>query len=126
MAQDIISDALNSIMNVRKLERTEVRIKRVSKVLINLFDMMKADGYIDYEIVGDVKKEAIVKIIKLNECRAIKPRFSVGVDELDKFVRRFLPSRNFGTLVVSSNEGLIKQKEVYEKNIGGCLLAYYY
>ncbi len=126
MAQDIISDALNNIMNVKRLEKREVRIKRISKVLVNLLEMMKKDGYIDFEIVGDVKKEAIVQIIKLNECRAIKPRYSVGVSELDKYIRRFLPSRNFGNLIISSNEGLIKQKEVYEKNIGGCLLAYYY
>lgn len=126
MAQDIISDALNNIMNVKRLEKTEVRIKRVSKVLIKLFEMMKADGYIDFEVIDGVKKEVIVKILKLNECRAIKPRYSVGVAELDKYVRRFLPSRNFGNLVISSNEGLIKQKDVYERNIGGCLLAYYY
>ena len=126
MAQDIISDALNTIMNVKRLERKQVRIKRISKVLINLFEIMKKDGYIDFEIVGDVKKEAIVEIIKLNECRAVKPRYSVCVEEIDKYVRRFLPSRNFGKLVVSTNQGLIGHKEAYEKNIGGCLLAYYY
>jgi ribosomal protein S8 len=126
MAQDIISDALNNIMNIKRLEKREVRIKRVSKVLIKLFEIMKEDGYIDFEIIDGIKKEAIVRIIKLNECRAIKPRYSVGVSELDKYVRRFLPSRNFGNLIISSNAGLIKQKDVYEKNIGGCLLAYYY
>ncbi len=126
MAQDIISDALNNIMNIKRLEKKEVKIKRVSKVLIKLLEMMKADGYIDFEVIDGVKKEIVVQILKLNECRAIKPRYSVGVAELDKYMRRFLPSRNFGNLVISSNAGLIKQKDVYEKNIGGCLLAYYY
>lgn len=126
MAQDIISDALNSIMNVKKLEKKEVRIKRVSKVLVKLLEMMKQDGHIDFEIIDGIKKEAVIKILKLNECRAVKPRYSVGVEELDKYIRRFLPSRNFGSLIVSSNAGLIKHKDVYEKNIGGCLLAYYY
>jgi small subunit ribosomal protein S8 len=126
MSQDIISDALNTIMNVKRLEKKEARIKRVSKVLIKLFEMMKLDGYIDFEVVDGKKREIIVNILKLNECRAIKPRYSVRVGELDRYIRRFLPSRNFGTLIISSNEGLIKQKEVYEKNIGGCLIAYYY
>jgi small subunit ribosomal protein S8 len=126
MAQDIISDALNNILNVRRLEKKELRIKKVSKVLVRLLTMMKEDGYLDFEIVDGKKPEAIVKIIKLNECRAIKPRYSVGVSELDKYIRRFLPSRNFGTLVVSTNQGLVRQKDVYDKNTGGCLLAYYY
>jgi len=126
MAQDIVSDALNNIMNVKRLEKKEVRIKRVSNLLIRLLEFMKKDGYIDFEVIEGVKREIVVKIIKLNECKAIKPRYSVGVKELDRYIRRFLPSRNFGNLIISSNSGLIKQKEVYEKNIGGCLLAYYY
>ena len=126
MAQDIIADALNTIMNVRRLEGKEVRIKKVSKVLVNLFELMKKDGYIDFEIVGDVKKEAIVKIIRLNECRAIKPRYSMGVKQIDRYSRRFLPSRNFGKVIVSTNKGLVDHKEAYDQNIGGCLLAYYY
>ncbi len=126
MAQDIISDALNNIMNIRRVEKKEVRIKKISKVLISLLEMMKEDGYLDFEIVEGKKPEVIVRIIKLNECRAVKPRYSVGVEGIDKYVRRFLPSRNFGTLIVSTNKGLLRQKEAYEKNIGGCLLAYYY
>ena len=126
MAQDIISDALNNIMNVKRLEKTEVRIKRVSKVLINLFEKMKQEGYIDFEIIEGKKKQIVVKIIKLNECKAIKPRYSIGVKSIDRYSRRFLPSRNFGSLIISSNKGLINQKEAYEKNVGGCLLAYYF
>lgn len=126
MAQDIISDALNAIMNVKRLERREVRIKRISKVLINIFEMMKNDGYIDFEIIEGKKREVIVKILKLNECKAVKPRYSVCVNEIDKYVRRFLPSRNFGKLVVSTNLGLMGDKDAYDKNLGGCLLAYYY
>ena len=126
MAQDIISDALNNIMNVKRLEKTEVKINRVSKVLINLFEKMKKDGYIDFEIIEGKKKQIIVKIIRLNECRAIKPRYSVGIKNIDKYTRRFLPSRNFGSLIISTNKGLVDQKEAYEQNIGGCLLAYYF
>jgi ribosomal protein S8 len=126
MAQDIIADALNTIMNVKRLEKKEVKIERVSKVLINLFELMKKDGYIDFEIIEGIKKKVIVKIIRLNMCKAIKPRYSVGVEEIDKYVRRFLPSRNFGELVISTNKGLISYKKAYDEKIGGCLLAYYY
>ena len=67
-------------------------------------------SHIDYE-VDEKAKTVTVKIIKLNECRAIKPRYYVGVDAVDKYLRRFLPSRNFGTHVVSTNKGMLGHKE---------------
>ena len=80
MSQDIVSDALNQIMNAKRIGKKEVEIRRISKLLINLFEMMKKTGYIDFEIKGDEKKPmVIVKILKLNECRAIKPRFNIGL-----------------------------------------------
>ena len=127
MAQDIVADGLNQIMNTMRVGKKEVVIKRSSKVLVKLLDMMKERKHIDYEIIGDEKKpEVKVSIIKLNECRAIKPRFTVMVDEIEKYLRRFLVSRNFGIVVVSTSKGLMTQDECYANNIGGCLLAYFY
>ena len=125
MAQDIISDGLNQIMNAKRVEKREFTIRRYSKVLLNLFEMMKAKGHIDYE-VDEEKKIVTVKIVKLNECRAIKPRYYVGVDGIDKYLRRFLPSRNFGSLAISTNKGLMDQKGAGENKCGGALLAYFY
>jgi len=67
-----------------------------------------------------------VKLIKLNECFAVKPRYYVGVDGIDKYLKRFLPSRNFGTLVISTNRGLITHKDAIKQNIGGSVIAYFY
>jgi small subunit ribosomal protein S8 len=121
MSQDIVADGLNQIMNVKRARRTEVRIKKYSKLLINLLDLMKKLDYLDYEIDC---KEIIVKIKKINEIRAIKPRFNVSVDEIDKYVRRFLPARDFGFIIISTSEGLLTHDQALEKNIGGSLIAY--
>lgn len=121
MSQDIVADALNQIMNVKRARKTEVRIKKYSKFLINLFDLMKKLDYLDYEIEN---KEIKIKIKKINACRAIKPRFNVSVDEIDKYVRRFLPARDFGFIIVSTSKGLLTHEEALEKNIGGSLIAY--
>ncbi len=127
MAQDIISDALNNIMNNLAVGKTEIRIKKISKVLINLLEIMKEKGHVNFSVEGDEKKpEVVVKIIKLNVCRAIKPRYFVAVSDIEKYLRRFLPSRNFGVLVVSTNKGLMAHKEAEEKNLGGTLIAYFY
>ena len=125
MSQDIVADGLNEIMNAKRIEKRELVIKRYSKVLLALFKMMKERGYIDYE-VNEEAKTVSVKIFKLNECKAVKPRYYAGVDSIDKYLRRFLPSRNFGTLVVSTNKGLLDQKEALKENVGGSIVAYFY
>ena len=125
MSQDIVSDGLNQIMNAKRIEKRELTIKRYSKVLLGLFDMMKASGNIDYK-VNEEAKTVSVKIIKLNECRAVKPRYYVGVGDVDKYLRRFLPSRNFGKLIISTNQGLVDHKYAMENKIGGSVIAYFY
>ena len=125
MSQDIVADGLNQIMNAKRIEKRELVIKRCSKVLLNLFEMMKARGHIDFEV--DVEAKSVrVKVLKLNECRAVKPRYYVGVADIDKYLRRFLPSRNFGTLVISTNKGMLDQKEAVKENLGGSVVAYFY
>ncbi len=125
MAQDVVSDGLNMIMNAKRIGKKEVKIRIYSKVLIKLFEIMKEKGHIDFEV--DKKEKMIkVKIIKINLCRAIKPRYHVTVGEIDKYLRRFLPSRNFGSMILSTNLGLINYTEAYENKIGGSLVAYFY
>ena len=123
MAQDIVSDALNQIMNAKRIEKVNLVIRRNSKVLMGILAIMKKKGHIDYEL-----KEGIlnVKILKLNKCQAVKPRYYVGVHDLDKFLRRFLPSRKLGSLIISTNKGLLDQEEVLKENVGGSIIAYFY
>lgn len=123
MSQDIISDALNQIMNAKRAKKEKVEIKRISKLLISLLEIMKKHKHIDFKI-NDKRIE--ITILKLNECRAIKPRFYVQFNEIDKYLRRYLPSRNFGTLVISTNKGLMTDEETEEAKIGGSLIAYFY
>jgi small subunit ribosomal protein S8 len=125
MSQDTVADALNQIMNAKRVEKKNVTIKKYSKVLLNLLEMMKEEGHIEYK-VDEENKTATITIIKLNECKAIKPRYNANVTDIDKYLRRFLPSRNFGQLILTTNKGLLRHKEAIEKNIGGSVLAYYY
>jgi small subunit ribosomal protein S8 len=125
MSQDVVSDGLNQIMNCKRAEKKNVVISRYSKVLLNLFELMKNNGHIDY-VVDDEKKAVVVDIIKLNKCRAIKPRYFVGTADINKYLRRFLPSRNFGTLVISTNKGLLPHKDAIKNNLGGSVVAYFY
>ena len=123
MSQDIISDALNQIMNAKKARKKEVVIKRYSNFLLNVLDLMKKLNFLNYKIEDRKLK---IEIKNINECKAIKPRFNVSVEEIEKYVRRFLPAKNFGYIIISTSKGLMTNEEAVEKNIGGSLIAYVY
>jgi len=126
MSQDIISDALNMIMNAKKSGKKEVAIARYSKFLLEILNIAKKAGYIEKCEIDEKEKKLIVHIGELNECRAIKPRFFVMVPEIEKYIRRYLPARNFGIIIVSTSKGLLTHEEAQEKKIGGSLIAYFY
>lgn len=123
MSQDVVSDALNELMNAKKARKDTVIIKKHSKVLRNILDIAKESGYLDYSSEGNELK---IKIKDLNEIKAIKPRFTVSVKKINYYTRRFLPARNFGFLIVSTNQGLMKADDAVTKKLGGCLIAYVY
>ena len=79
MSQDIVADALNQIMNAKKARKTEIVIQKHSKLLRNVLDIAKENGYLDYEVDGTEMK---VTIHKLNELKAIKPRYTVSVKNI--------------------------------------------
>lgn len=121
MSQDIVADTLNQIMNAKKARKTEVVVNKHSKLLRNILDIAKQAGHLDYSIEGTQLR---IQIIKVNEIKAIKPRYTFSIKNINNYVRRFLPARNFGFVVVSTNQGLMKHEEAEEQNLGGCLIAY--
>lgn len=124
MSHDITSDSLNQIMNAKRAKKTSLKLKRYSKFLIEILDLARNEGYLDYKHNKDSKEIEIT--FKMNECKAIKPRFNVSVQDIEKYVRRFLPSRNFGMIVISTNKGIMTHKKALEENLGGSLIAYFY
>jgi len=121
MSQDIVADALNQIMNAKKEKKQSIVINRNSKLLTTVLELAKKQEYLDYEQQNDKIK---IDIKNINEIKAIKPRHTVSVKQINKYVRRFLPAKNFGFLMISTNKGLMTHEDAEEKNIGGCLIAY--
>ena len=123
MSHDIVSDALNMIMNAKKAGKTELYIIRHSKFLMQVLDIAKKYEYLDYKIED---KKIKVWMKELSECRVIKPRYNVTVKEIEKYVRRYMPARDFGIIIVSTSSGLLTHKEAEDKNLGGSLIAFFY
>lgn len=123
MSQDTLSDALNEIMNAIRAKKQYILVAKNSSLLIKILDLMKQYGYIDYE---KQEKHIKITIMGITECKAIKPRYAVAKTDIDKYMRRFLPARDFGFLIISTSKGLMTHKEAQENKIGGSLIAYFY
>ncbi len=120
--QDITANAMNCLMNTKRAGKKDKCSVPSSKLLLDVLNIMERNSYIS----GYKEKDGEVEITlgSLNSCKAIKPRFYVKKDEFDKYIRRFLPARDFGILIVSTSRGLLTHKEAMEKNIGGSLIAF--
>jgi len=124
MSQDIVADALNGMMNAKRAGKSSVKLAKYSKVLLGILAIGKLRGYVkDYKIED---KSLVVEFSKLNSCKAVKPRYVVKVREIDKYVRRYLPARDMGVIVISTSQGLMTHQTATEKNIGGSVIAYFY
>ena len=126
MSQDIIADALNMIRNANRAKKGNVEIKRISNLLVEILKIMKQKGAIKKYKIDSKKKTIEVSIGDLVECRAIKPRFSVDRSQIEKYKRRYLPARNVGTIIISTNGGLKTHEEAEEEKTGGSLMAFFY
>ncbi len=126
MSQDIVADALNMLKNAKMAGKENVKIIRVSKLLTEVLKIMKQKGAVKKYKISTRDKFIEVTLGELFECKAIKPRFTVDKDQIEKYRRRYLPARNLGTMIVSTNQGLMTHEEAQEEGIGGCLIAYFY
>jgi len=126
MSQDIVADALNAIKNAKNASKEIVNVNIISNLLVEILKIMKQKGAIKKYKIDSKKKSIEITIGDVVKCKAIKPRFSVDKTQIEKYRRRYLPARNMGTIIISTNKGLMTHEEAQEEKIGGCLIAYFY
>ena len=129
MLHDPLADALSTIKNAEHKGKQKCTIKPASKLIENVLQLLKEERYItSFEFVDDGKSGIFEVDLsgEINDCGAIKPRYPVRRDELERWEARYLPARDFGVLVLTSTEGIISNKKARELGIGGKLLAYVY
>jgi len=124
MSQDIVADTLNQIMNAKRAGKAEVEVSHYSKFLLSVLALAKLKSYVNSYKIDSAKLH--IEIGKINGCKAIKPRYMVQVNEIEKYVKRYLPARGIGILMVSTSQGLMTHQTALEKNLGGSLIAYMY
>ena len=129
---DTLANALTTIMNAEMRAKKEALIMPASKLIINVLKIMQKEGYVgEIEYIDDGRQGKIrVQLLgRINKARVIKPRMSVKYKELVSMplrLRRYLPSREIGILILSTPYGVMTHKEAIKKRTGGILLAYVY
>ena len=119
VVRDWLSSLLNDLMNCKRIEKKRTVLLYPSKLILEVLEIMKKNGYIEnFKIENKGIKKVKIKIGSLNKCKSIKPRFFVKKGSYEKYIRRYLPARDFGILIVSTNKGLMTHKEAQEKGIG--------
>lgn len=126
MSHDIVADALNMMRNAKKAKKDVIKTKIVSNLLIEVLKIMKQEGAIKKYKIDSKDKSLTIHLGNFSECKSVKPRFSCDKDQVEKYRRRYLPARNLGVLIISTNKGLMTHEEAEKEKIGGCLIAYFY
>ncbi|WP_435127748.1 30S ribosomal protein S8 [Halobaculum sp. D14] len=126
---DPLSDALAGIDNAESVGHLEYTVQPASNIVGSILEVLYDSGYVDgFEYVEDGKAGRFEVELKgaINECGAVKPRYSVGADGYERWEKRYLPARDYGALIVTTSHGVMSHYEAREQGIGGQVIAYVY
>ena len=126
---DTIADMLTRIRNANSMRYTEVKVP-ASKLKLELARILKEEGFIkDYKVLDENVQGTILITLKYgpNKERVItglkrisKPglRVYAGKDNLPKVLG------GLGVAILSTNQGVITDKEARKLQVGGEVLAF--
>lgn len=126
---DTLANSLSYIVNMERIGAKECVIKPSSKIMKKVLEVLHECGYVGEitETESSRGKQLTVSLLgRINNCNVVKPRFSVTLDTFTKYEKRFLPAKDFGVIIVTTNQGIMTHSQAKEKHIGGKLLAYCY
>ncbi len=125
---DLLADVLNKIKMAESRGNYECTV-RSTKLVRAVLDTMKKHGYVtNFKEFKDGKFNSIKITLskKINTIGIIKPRYAVGMKDYQKYETRFIPSKDFGILIISTSKGIMTNVEAREQRTGGRLIAYMY
>jgi small subunit ribosomal protein S8 len=128
-ANDPLSDALSGLDNAESVGHLRHTVAPASNLIGSVLEVFYERGYIaGFEYVEDGKAGVFEVELNgtINECGAVKPRYSVKADEYEDWEKRYLPAQNYGSLVVSTSRGVMSHADAREAGVGGQVIAYVY
>lgn len=126
---DPLSNALSGVDNAEGVGHLSHTVSPASNIVGSVLEVFYDFGYIDgFQYVDDGKAGQFEVDLKgaINECGPVTPRYSASVDEFETWEKRYLPARDYGTLIVTTSSGIMSHYEAREQGIGGQVIAYVY
>ena len=126
---DPLASALSGLNNAESVGHLTQEIQPASDIIGSVLEVFYDRGYVDgFQFVDDGKAGRFEVELKgaINECGPVKPRYSAGADEFEKWEKRFLPARDYGALIVTTSHGIMSHYEAREAGLGGQVIAYVY
>jgi small subunit ribosomal protein S8 len=124
-----LASVLSRIQNAERIGKREFTTKSNSKVIKAVLTIIQNEGFITgFEEVSDNKGNLLTVKLNgnLNKAGVVTPNFTVKADNFEMFEKRYLPAKDFGVLIVTTNKGIMTHKQAKEAKLGGKLLAYAY
>lgn len=125
---DLLADAMNILKVHKRAGKYECKVPASKQVKVVL-QVLQKEGYVkEFEFFDDGKSGYFVVrgIGPINNCGVIKPRFSVKKDGVASWEKRYLPSKDFGILILTTTKGVVTNREIKGMDSGGRLMAYCY
>ena len=126
---DPLANALSAIDNAESVGHLTQEVQPASNEIGSVLEVLYDRGYIDgFQRIDDGKAGRFEVELKgaINACGPVKPRYSAGANEFERWEKRFLPARDYGTLVVTTSHGIMSHYEARQSGIGGQVIAYIY
>ncbi|MDD9953972.1 MAG: 30S ribosomal protein S8 [Candidatus Woesearchaeota archaeon] len=124
-----LAAVLSRILNAEQVGKRNFTTPLNSKMIRAVLQIMQDEGYITtYTEDKDARGNSLTINLagKVNKTGVITPQFNVDTKGFVQFEKRYLPSKDFGVLILSTNKGIMTHKQAKEENVGGKLLAYVY
>ena len=126
---DPLANTLSAIDNAESVGQLTQEVQPASNEIGSVLEVLYDRGYIDgFQRIDDGKAGRFEVELKgaINACGPVKPRYSAGANEFERWEKRFLPARDYGTLVVTTSHGIMSHYEARQGGIGGQVIAYIY
>ncbi|KAI0406732.1 ribosomal protein S8 [Xylaria palmicola] len=119
-----LENALNAINNAEKKGQRQVLIRPSSKVTVKFLEVMQKK----FEQIDDHRSGKIVVQLngRINKAGVISPRYNVHLTQLEKWVVKLLPARQFGYIILTTSSGIMDHEEARRKHVSGKILGFFY
>ncbi|KAI1818705.1 40S ribosomal protein S22 [Poronia punctata] len=125
----VLNDALNAINNAEKMGKRQVLIRPSSKVIVKFLTVMQKKGYIgEFEEIDNHRSGKIVVQLngRINKTGVISPRYNVHLSQLEKWVVKLLPARQFGYVILTTSAGIMDHEEARRRHVSGKIIGFFY